>query len=104
MSIVFADLVGSTGLAERLDPESMHGLLDRYTEVCGAVIERHGGTVEGFIGDAVVGVFGLAELHEDDALRAVRAAVELREAGAELSVELERRWCRARHEARRRVG
>jgi DNA-binding SARP family transcriptional activator len=90
VSIVFADLVGSTGLGERLDPESMHALLDRYTEVCGAVIERHGGSVEGFIGDAVVGVFGLAELHEDDALRAVRAAVELREAGAALSAELER--------------
>lgn len=92
VSIVFADLVGSTGLGERLDPESMHALLDRYTEVCGAVIERHGGTVEGFIGDAVVGVFGLSELHEDDALRAVRAAVELREAGAALSAELEREW------------
>jgi DNA-binding SARP family transcriptional activator/class 3 adenylate cyclase/tetratricopeptide (TPR) repeat protein len=89
VSIVFADLVGSTGLAERLDPETMHGLLDRYSEVCGAVIERHGGTVEGFIGDAVVGVFGLRELHEDDALRAVRAAVELREACAGLSAELE---------------
>jgi DNA-binding SARP family transcriptional activator len=90
VSIVFADLVDSTGLAERLDPETMHGVLDRYTEVCGTVIERHGGTVEGFIGDAVVGVFGLGELHEDDALRAVRAAVELREAGAGLSAELER--------------
>jgi DNA-binding SARP family transcriptional activator len=90
VSIVFADIVGSTGLAERLDPETMHGLLDRYSEVCGEVIERHGGTVEGFIGDAVVGVFGMSELHEDDALRAVRAAVELREAGAGLSVELER--------------
>jgi DNA-binding SARP family transcriptional activator len=90
VSVVFADLVGSTGLAERLDPETMHGLLDRYSDVCGAVIERHGGTVEGFIGDAVVGVFGMAELHEDDALRAVRAAVELREAGAALSAELER--------------
>jgi DNA-binding SARP family transcriptional activator len=90
VSIVFCDIVGSTGLGERLDPESMHALLDRYTEACGAVIERHGGTVEGFIGDAVVGVFGLAELHEDDAMRAVRAAVELREAGGVLSAELER--------------
>jgi class 3 adenylate cyclase len=90
VSIVFADLVGSTGLAERLDPESMHDLLDRYSDVCSAVIERMGGTVEGFIGDAVVGIFGLAELHEDDALRAVRAAVELRAAGAALSAELER--------------
>jgi DNA-binding SARP family transcriptional activator/class 3 adenylate cyclase len=90
VSIVFADLVDSTGLGERLDPETMHEVLDRYTQVCGTVIERHGGTVEGFIGDAVVGVFGLGELHEDDALRAVRAAVELREAGAGLSTELER--------------
>jgi DNA-binding SARP family transcriptional activator/class 3 adenylate cyclase len=90
VSIVFADLVGSTGLGERLDPESMHALLDRYTAVCGDVIERHGGSVEGFIGDAVVGVFGLETLHEDDALRAVRAAVEMREAGAALSAELER--------------
>src|SRR5215217_493905 len=90
VTTVFADIVGSTGLAERLDPESMHSLLDRYAEVCGAVIERHGGVVTGFIGDAIVGVFGQAELHEDDALRAVRAAVELREAGAALSAELER--------------
>ena len=90
VTIVFADLVGSTGLAERLDPESMHALLDRYMDVCGGVIERHGGQVEGFIGDAVVGVFGIGQLHEDDALRAVRAAVELREAGAALSAELER--------------
>ena len=73
----------------------MHDLLDRYSDACGAVIERHGGTVEGFIGDAVVGVFGLAELHEDDALRAVRAAVELREAGR-------RAERRARARARRR--
>ena len=90
VSVVFADLVGSTGLAERLDPESMHALLDRYTDVCAEVIERHGGSVEGFIGDAVVGVFGQTELHEDDAMRAVRAAVELRDAGAALSAELER--------------
>jgi DNA-binding SARP family transcriptional activator len=90
VTIVFADIVGSTGLAERLDPESMHSLLDRYAEVCGAVIEAHGGVVTGFIGDAIVGVFGQTEVHEDDALRAVRAAVELREAGAALSAELER--------------
>ena len=90
VSIVFADIAGSTGLAERLDPESMHGLLDRYCDVCGAVIERHGGTVQGFIGDAVVGVFGETEVHEDDSLRAVRAALEMRAAGAALSDELER--------------
>ena len=90
VSIVFADLVGSTALAEQLDPESMHGVLDRFTEMCSEVIERHGGSVEGFIGDAVVGVFGLTELHEDDALRAVRVAVEMRDAGAALSADLKR--------------
>jgi DNA-binding SARP family transcriptional activator/class 3 adenylate cyclase len=90
VSIVFADLVGSTGLAERLDPETMHSVLDRYTECCGAVIERHGGSVEGYIGDAVVGVFGQDEVHEDDALRAVRVAVEMRREGEELSADLER--------------
>ena len=90
VSVVFADLVGSTGLAERLDPESMHALLDRYTDGCAEVIERHGGLVEGFIGDAVVGVFGQTELHEDDAMRAVRTAVDLRDAGAALSADLER--------------
>jgi DNA-binding SARP family transcriptional activator len=89
VTIVFADLVGSTGLAERLDPEAMHALLDRFTGVCSELIEKHGGSVEGFIGDAVVGVFGQAEVHEDDALRAVRVAVELRAAGAGLSDELE---------------
>ena len=67
----------------------MHVLLDRFTGLCGEVIEKHGGSVEGFIGDAVVGVFGQAEIHEDDALRAVRVAVEMRAAGAELSAELE---------------
>ena len=83
VSVVFAD-IGSSGLAARLDPESMHGLHDDLSDVFGAVIERHGGSIEGYIGDAVVGVFGQAEVHEDDALRAVRAAVELRAAGGEL--------------------
>ena len=85
VSVVFADMAGSTALAERLDPESMHVVLDRFTDVCAEVIERHGGSVEGFIGDAVVGIFGQTELHEDDAMRAVRTAVELRDAGAGLS-------------------
>jgi DNA-binding SARP family transcriptional activator len=84
VSVVFAGIAGSTGLAERLDPESMHGLLDRYSDVCSTVIERHGGTVDGFVGDALVGVFGQTQVHEDDSLRAIRAAVELREAGAAL--------------------
>ena len=85
VSILFADLAGSTGMAERLDPESMHDVLDRFGDVCGDAIERHGGSVEKFIGDAVVGTFGLGEIHEDDALRAVRAALEMRDAARELS-------------------
>jgi class 3 adenylate cyclase len=92
VSVVFGDLAGSTSLGERLDPESLHGVLDRYSETCAEVLERHGGTVEKFIGDAVVAVFGLPSLHEDDALRAVRAAVELRQAVADLSAELRRTW------------
>jgi DNA-binding SARP family transcriptional activator len=92
VSVVYVDLVGSTTLAERLDPESLHGVLARYSEACADVLERHGGTVEKFVGDAVVAIFGLPSLHEDDALRAVRAAVELRQSAADLSGELERRW------------
>jgi class 3 adenylate cyclase/tetratricopeptide (TPR) repeat protein len=90
VSIVFADIAGSTALAEGLDPEAMHGLLDRFMDTCAAVIERHGGAVEGFAGDAVVGVFGQTQVHEDHALRAVRAAIGLQDAGAALSVQLER--------------
>src|ERR671939_339709 len=92
VSIVFGDVAGSTSLGERLDPETLHGVLDRYSDTCADVLERHGGTVEKFIGDAVVAVFGLPSLHEDDALRAVRAAVELRQAIADLSAELQRTW------------
>jgi class 3 adenylate cyclase len=87
-TIVFADVVDSTALGEDLDPESVHGILERYSEDARAIIERHGGTVEKFIGDAIVGFFGMDELHEDDALRAVRAAVELRESVWRLRDEL----------------
>jgi predicted ATPase/class 3 adenylate cyclase len=97
VTVVFADLVESTTLGERLDPESLHGVLTRYSERCAAALERHGGSVEKFIGDAVVGVFGLTDLHEDDALRAVRAAVEVRASVAMLGNELE-------HELGVRVG
>ena len=90
VSVVFADLADSTALAERLDPEALHGILERCSSVCAEVLERHGGTAQEFLGDAVVGVFGLRERHEDDPLRAVRAALELREAGATLGAELER--------------
>ena len=80
VTILFTDVVGSTELGERLDPERLQALLGRYFDAARGVIERHGGTVEKFIGDAVVAVFGIPRLREDDALRAVRAAVDIREA------------------------
>ncbi len=84
VTIVFCDLVGSTALGERLDPESVRGAIGRYFDEARVAIERHGGTVEKFIGDAVMSVFGIPRLHEDDALRAVRAAVDLRDAVSRL--------------------
>ena len=77
VTIVFVDVAGSTALGERLDPETLRDLMGRYFDVARTVVERHGGIVEKFIGDAVMAVFGLPTLHEDDALRAVRAADEL---------------------------
>ncbi|HSD49682.1 MAG TPA: adenylate/guanylate cyclase domain-containing protein [Actinomycetota bacterium] len=92
VTVLFADVTGSTSLGERLDSESLRGVMSRYFDAARSVLERHGGTVEKFIGDAVMAVFGVPEVHEDDALRAARAAVELRAALAELGDELERSW------------
>jgi class 3 adenylate cyclase/tetratricopeptide (TPR) repeat protein len=89
VTVLFSDVVGSTALGEILDPETLRGVMTRYFETMAAVIERHGGTVEKYIGDAIMAVFGLPVLHEDDALRAVRAAAEMREALAALNVALE---------------
>ena len=75
VTVVFCDVTGSTALGERLDPESLRHVMARYFEAMRAVIERHGGTVEKFIGDAVMAVFGVPVVHEDDALRAARAAI-----------------------------
>ena len=90
MTVVFCDVTGSTALGERLDPEALRHVLGRYYAEMRAVLERHGGLVEKFIGDAVVAVFGVPVVHEDDALRAVRAAVEMRTALERLNDELER--------------
>jgi DNA-binding SARP family transcriptional activator len=90
VTILFADVVESTELADALDPEALRGVLDGYFAACRRAIERHGGTVEKFIGDAVMAVFGVPASHEDDALRSVRAAVEMRHAVAALSEALER--------------
>jgi len=87
--VLFADVADSTPLAERLDPESLRQVMSRWFERMAEVLVRHGGTVEKFIGDAVMAVFGIPELHEDDALRAVRAATELRGALTKLNDELE---------------
>jgi class 3 adenylate cyclase/tetratricopeptide (TPR) repeat protein len=92
VTVVFSDVTGSTALGERLDPESLRRVMGRYFDEMQAVVERHGGTVEKFIGDAVMAVFGIPVLHEDDALRAVRAAAEMRERLAVLNEELERDW------------
>src|SRR5579871_2575141 len=80
VTVLFCDLAESTALGERLDPEPLRLLLARWYEAMRAPLERHGGTVEKFIGDAVMAVFGVPVAHEDDALRAVRAAVEMRDA------------------------
>ena len=92
MTVVFCDVTGSTALGERLDPEAMRRTMGRYFEEIRLIVERHGGTVEKFIGDAVMAVFGIPVAHEDDALRAVRAVAEIRERltalGEELAVAL----------------
>ncbi|HEY7283157.1 MAG TPA: adenylate/guanylate cyclase domain-containing protein, partial [Actinomycetota bacterium] len=88
VTIVFSDVTGSTELGERLDPETLRRVMSRYFDAMRAVIERHGGTVEKFIGDAVMAVFGIPVLHEEDALRGVRAAWEMREELAALNEQL----------------
>src|SRR3954467_10631528 len=87
VTVLFCDVVGSTALGESVDPEALQGLLARYFERMKGIVESHGGSVEKFIGDAVMAVFGVPVVHEDDALRACRAAVEMREALPELGLE-----------------
>ena len=92
VTLVFSDTVGSTELGDRLDPEAIRRVMSRYFEVMQGVLERHGGTVEKFVGDAILAVFGIPDVHEDDALRAIRAANEMREQLQVLNDELEREW------------
>ncbi|MGH2636789.1 MAG: ATP-binding protein, partial [Actinomycetota bacterium] len=92
VTIVFSDLQGSTSLGERLDSESFREVISRYFEEMRRVLQHHGGAVEKYIGDAVMAVFGLPRVHEDDALRAVRAASEMGRALARLNEELDARW------------
>ncbi|MFN0284481.1 MAG: ATP-binding protein [Kineosporiaceae bacterium] len=95
VTVLFCDVVGSTTMGDVLDPESVRTMMSLFFARARSALERHGGTVEKFIGDAVVGAFGVPDLHEDDAVRGVRAAVDLQAAVADLNVEFGRRWGRA---------
>jgi class 3 adenylate cyclase/tetratricopeptide (TPR) repeat protein len=88
VTVVFCDLVGSTALGDRSDPEVLREVMTQYHAELRAILERHGGTVEKFVGDAAMAIFGLPQVHEDDALRAVRAAVEMRDAVAARGLEV----------------
>ncbi len=88
VSVIFSDLVGSTDVGERLDPEALREVLAEYFTRMRAVIEHHGGVVERLLGDAVIAVFGLPIAREDDGLRAVRAAVDMRAALTQVNESL----------------
>jgi class 3 adenylate cyclase/tetratricopeptide (TPR) repeat protein len=88
VTVLFCDVVGSTALGERVDPEPLRRLMASYYDEMRTIVERHGGTVEKFIGDAVMAVFGVPQAHEDDALRAVRAAAEMHAAATPLELQI----------------
>jgi class 3 adenylate cyclase/tetratricopeptide (TPR) repeat protein len=90
VTVIFADVVGSTALGESVDPETLRWAMQRWFVQMGEAVERHGGTVERYIGDAVMAVFGIPVAHEDDALRAVRAAADMRDAAKALIADLRR--------------
>jgi class 3 adenylate cyclase len=90
VTVIFADVVGSTALGERVDPETLRWAMQRWFERMRDAIERHGGAVENYVGDAVMGVFGIPVVHEDDALRAMRAAAAMRDEAIALRYELRR--------------
>src|SRR6185436_5559160 len=79
VTVLFADVVGSTTLGETLDPEDVRAILARLFAVATDAVERHGGRVEKFIGDAIMAVFGVPIAHDDDAARALAAALDLRD-------------------------
>lgn len=92
VTAVFSDLTGSTAMGEKLDPETVQTVMSRYFAKMSEILQAHGGTVEKFIGDAIVAVFGVPVVHENDALRAVSACVEMRDAMNEMNKEFMDRW------------
>ena len=90
VTVVFCDVVGSTPMAEELELETVRSVMSRFFEEMRSGLERHGGSVEKYIGDAVMAVFGIPVVREDDAVRAVRAAGDMREALKALNADLER--------------
>jgi class 3 adenylate cyclase/tetratricopeptide (TPR) repeat protein len=92
VTVVFCDLKDSTSLGEKLDSESLREVLNVYFSAMRRVLERHGGTIEKYIGDAIMAVFGLPRLHEDDALRAVKAVFEMGRVLQDLNVRLQATW------------
>src|SRR3989442_8806302 len=90
VTILFADVIGSTQLGEQLDPERLRALLGTYFAAMASIITSWGGSVEKYIGDAVMAVFGIPVIHEDDAERALRAALEMRERLNELNADFQR--------------
>ena len=92
VTVLFCDVVHSTGLAEGIDPEALRQVMSRYFEQMKAAVDAHGGTVEKFIGDEVMAVFGVPHVHEDDALRAVRCAADMHERLDQLNEHLHDRY------------
>src|SRR5512142_53725 len=105
VTLIFVDLKGSTSLGEHLDPEALHEVKERYFNSMAAEITRHGGKIEKYIGDAIMAVFGLPRSHEDDALRAVRAAVGMQKILFKLDKELKARFgCELKNRTRVNTG
>ena len=88
LTVIFADVVGSTALGERIDAEKLRWAMQRWFHAMRRAVERHGGTIEDYRGDGVMAVFGIPAAHEDDALRAARAALDMRAAGQDLHAEV----------------
>jgi class 3 adenylate cyclase/tetratricopeptide (TPR) repeat protein len=92
VTVLFSDVSGFTALGEQLDPESLQQLMSRWFGETRRIIEHHAGTVEKYMGDAVMAVFGVPVVHEDDPVRAARAALEMHDRLGHMNDELERRW------------